>query len=181
MNENISYAGFWKRFLAFILDKLILMFATSILFVPIWILGFVGIIMNSEDGNYERFTSVSFQHNWDNEFSVAMFSAAIVVIIVVAVLNIVIEWLYFAFMESSSKQATFGKIIVGIIVTDTEGNKISFAKATGRYFGKFISGFILGIGYLLAAFTEKKQTLHDIFSSCLVVDKFNFRNETYKY
>ncbi len=181
MNENISYAGFWKRFLAYILDKLILSFVTSILFIPIWFLGLVGIIMNTEDSNFEKFTSVANQHSWDDEFSVAMLSAVVIVIIIIVLLSIIFEWLYFAFMESSSKQATFGKIIVGIIVTDLDGNRISFAKATGRYFGKFLSGFILGIGYLLAAFTEKKQALHDIISSCLVVDKFNFKNNMYNY
>ena len=77
-------------------------------------------------------------------------------------------------MESSSKQATFGKMIVGIIVTDMEGKRITFGKATGRYFGKFISGFVLSIGYLMAAFTAKKQALHDILSSCIVINKYNF-------
>ena len=77
-------------------------------------------------------------------------------------------------MESSQKQATLGKIIVGIKVTDLEGNRISFAKASGRHFGKYISAFILCIGYIMAGFTEKKQALHDILASCLVINKYNF-------
>ena len=79
--------------------------------------------------------------------------------------------IYFAFMESSARQATLGKQALGIIVTDLNGNRIYFGKATARYFGKFISGLILGIGYIMAGFTEKKQALHDMMARCLVVKK----------
>jgi uncharacterized RDD family membrane protein YckC len=79
------------------------------------------------------------------------------------------QWLYFALMESSSRQATLGKMAIGIRVTDLDGNRIGFGKATGRYFAKFLSALILGIGYLMAAFTEKKQALHDILAGTLVV------------
>jgi len=80
-------------------------------------------------------------------------------------------WLYFALMESSSKQATLGKMALSIIVTDMNGNRLTFGRATGRYFGKIISGMILMIGYIMAGFTEKKQALHDIIAGCLVVNK----------
>lgn len=80
-----------------------------------------------------------------------------------------IGWLYGAGMESSERQATFGKQIMGIRVTDLEGNRVSFARATGRYFGKIISGLLLGIGFIMAAFTERKQALHDKLANCLVV------------
>jgi uncharacterized RDD family membrane protein YckC len=84
---------------------------------------------------------------------------------------IVAMWLYFALMESSAKQATLGKMMIGVIVTDTDGNRISFGRATGRYFGKIVSSIILMIGYLMAAFTQRKQALHDIMAGCLVVRK----------
>lgn len=80
-----------------------------------------------------------------------------------------VGWLYHAWMESSSWQATLGKRLVGLRVTDMEGNRISFGRATGRYFGKLLSGFICSIGYIMAAFTEKKQALHDIMASTLVL------------
>ncbi|QVL32578.1 RDD family protein [Telmatocola sphagniphila] len=79
-----------------------------------------------------------------------------------------ILWLYFALMESSSYQGTLGKRAVGIKVTDMKGNRISFAQATGRHFARIPSSFFF-IGYLMAAFTEKKQALHDIIAGCLVV------------
>ena len=86
-------------------------------------------------------------------------------------LGLIIGWLYFAVMESSTSQGTVGKMALGIKVTDTEGNKISFLRATGRHFGKIISSIILGIGYIMIAFTQKKQGLHDMLAECLVVNK----------
>jgi len=82
-----------------------------------------------------------------------------------------IGWLYFSLMESSKLQATLGKIAVGIIVTDTEGRRISFGRATGRYFAKIISAIMIYIGFLMIAFTEKKQGLHDMLANCLVIRK----------
>jgi uncharacterized RDD family membrane protein YckC len=78
------------------------------------------------------------------------------------------DWLYEAFMESSSYQATLGKMIFGMKVTDLYGNRISFARATGRHFAKIISGMILGIGFIMAGFTERKQGLHDMLAGTLV-------------
>lgn len=170
----MSYAGFWKRFLAHILDRLILGFVTGILFIPIWFLGLLGYFIEHGQGDYEEYVYAAVQNYSQNEFSISMISNFLLIIIIIALINIVVEWLYFALMESSSKQATFGKIIVGIKVTDLDGNKISFARASGRYFSKYISGLILGIGYILAGVTEKKQALHDILASCLVINKYNF-------
>ncbi len=84
-------------------------------------------------------------------------------------ISIVIWWLYEALMESSAKQATLGKMALGIRVTDLDGNRIRFGKATGRHFAKILSALILGIGFLMAAFTERKQALHDILAGTLVV------------
>jgi uncharacterized RDD family membrane protein YckC len=78
-------------------------------------------------------------------------------------------WLYFAFQESGQRQATFGKRAMGLRVTDMEGKRISFWRATGRHFGKFLSELLLCIGYVMAGFTEKKQALHDIMADCLVL------------
>jgi uncharacterized RDD family membrane protein YckC len=84
------------------------------------------------------------------------------------VLNIVGVWLYFALQESSERQATIGKRALNIYVTDMYGRRISFGQATGRYFSKIISSLILGIGYIMAGFTEKKQGLHDMIAGTLV-------------
>ncbi|MBK6912045.1 MAG: RDD family protein [bacterium] len=86
-------------------------------------------------------------------------------------LELVIQWLYCALFESSFRQATIGKIVMNIVVTDLNYRRISFARATGRHFAKYISAIILGIGYIMVAFTEKKQGLHDILADTLVVQK----------
>ena len=86
-------------------------------------------------------------------------------------ISVIIAWLYFALFESSPNQATPGKMAVGIKVTDMDGNRISFGKASGRHFGKILSVLTVLVGYIMAAFTQKKQGLHDIVSGCLVVNK----------
>lgn len=85
--------------------------------------------------------------------------------------SLVMTWLYFAAMHSSKYQATLGKMAVSIKVTDMNGDPISFGRATGRFFGKLISSMILLIGFIMAAFTEKKQGLHDMIASTLVLKK----------
>jgi uncharacterized RDD family membrane protein YckC len=62
-------------------------------------------------------------------------------------------------------------MFLGIKVTDLNGSRIDFGRATGRYFGKFISSIILFIGFIMVAFTQKKQGLHDILADCLVVNR----------
>jgi len=78
------------------------------------------------------------------------------------------NWLYFAIMESCPLQATVGKLAIGLIVTDVNGARIGFLRATGRYFGKILSGLILFIGFIMVAFTERKQGLHDLMAGTLV-------------
>lgn len=86
-------------------------------------------------------------------------------------LNIIVGWLYFALMESSKKQATLGKLALGIIVTDLAGQRISFGAATGRYFGKILSWVPFCAGFVMAAFTERKQALHDVLIGTLVLNR----------
>ncbi len=84
----------------------------------------------------------------------------------------IIHWLYFAGMESSARQGTIGKSMMSLRVSDLDGKRISFGHATGRFFAKIVSGMIpFLIGYLMAAFTEKKQALHDLIAGTLVLGK----------
>jgi uncharacterized RDD family membrane protein YckC/Tfp pilus assembly major pilin PilA len=84
---------------------------------------------------------------------------------------IVVQWLYFALCESSAWQATPGKLALNLCVTDMHGRRIGFGQATGRYFGKILSSFILDIGFMMAGWTARKQALHDLMASCCVVRK----------
>jgi uncharacterized RDD family membrane protein YckC len=137
----MQYASFGTRFLAFLLDFIILYVISEIFDL---FLSFARIFGDSSDAS---FIGTSF------------------------LLNIVVSWLYTALYESSEKQATLGKQALGIVVTDLANDRISFARATGRYFASFLSVLTLFIGYFMAAFTEKKQTLHDLIASTLVVKK----------
>ena len=137
-----AYAGFWVRFGAIVLDGLILVSAQ-------FGLGFaIGIAMADGDGLITEEAEL-----------------------LLRVIGVVIVWLYFAIQESSSAQATIGKRACGIMVTDMNGDRISFARASGRHFAKIVSNLTLCIGYLMAAFTEQKQALHDKIANCLVVQK----------
>ena len=78
-------------------------------------------------------------------------------------------WLYFSLQESSAQQATLGKRAIGIKVTDLEGRRVSFGRATARYFSKILSGLICDVGFIMAGFTARKQGLHDMIASTLVV------------
>jgi len=84
---------------------------------------------------------------------------------------LVLAWLYYALQESSEAQATLGKRALGIKVTDEHGERIGFGRATGRHFAKIISSMTFGVGYLMAAFTQRKQGLHDMIASTLVVQR----------
>jgi uncharacterized RDD family membrane protein YckC len=138
-----DYAGFWRRFVAAIVDGIVM----NVVTFPIgFALGF-GAAMTGKSGAPEA----------------AQIGAAI--------LGAVVGWLYYALMESSSYQATLGKMALGVIVTDVDGNRIGFGRATGRYFGKIISALICYIGFIMAGFTERKQALHDMMVGCLVVTK----------
>jgi uncharacterized RDD family membrane protein YckC len=145
----VQHAGFWKRFAASLIDGLII---GAIQFV---LMG-VGVIDNSGlragPGHEE-------------------FDRSISQLFVLCGVMFVVQILYFAIMESTSKQATLGKMVLGIVVTDVEGNRISFGRAIGRNLGKIISTIMLLIGYLMIAFTAKKQGAHDMMAGCLVVVK----------
>jgi uncharacterized RDD family membrane protein YckC len=79
-------------------------------------------------------------------------------------------WLYNAYFESSEWQATLGKKVMNLVVTDLDGQRLTFGRASGRFFAKIISGLIpFGVGYIMAGFTEKRQALHDMIASCLVL------------
>jgi len=95
-----------------------------------------------------------------------------VVLEVIDFMYLMLVWaLYYGFTESSRYQATFGKLVMGLRVTNYNGEKISFLNAVGRFLGQFISLLPLGIGIFMIGWTKKKQGLHDIIASCLVIKK----------
>jgi uncharacterized RDD family membrane protein YckC len=140
---DMNYAGFWARVGAYLIDAILLSIVNMVLFTVF------GFSMMPNPAMSDQIGSGSF---W-------------LVYCVVVALNL----LYFALLESSARQATVGKMALGLIVTDTSGQRISFLRATGRYFAKILSGAILLIGFIMVAFTERKQGLHDMLASTLVL------------
>jgi uncharacterized RDD family membrane protein YckC len=155
-HPTVGYAGFWLRLVAVIIDFIVLHFVKMILFLPFGI----GVGLGMHDMFRVR-------HPHDIGELMPMLG----LVIRLAIISSIVQWLYFSLMESSSWQATLGKKALGLTVTDLEGRRINFGRATGRYFSKYISTFILGIGWLMAGFTERKQALHDIIAGTLVLRK----------
>lgn len=149
------FAGFWRRFLACVIDQLLLGVFVGALAVPIFLIGIAGATNPSASSE-------------DSTLLALLLSGMALVLVL---FSIVINWLYSAIMEASMKQATLGKMAVGIIVTDMSGGRISFGRATGRHFAKILSLLLLCIGYAMAGFTQQKQALHDILAQCLVVNR----------
>jgi uncharacterized RDD family membrane protein YckC len=154
---GVVYAGFWLRFVAYLIDSFITGIGFVILVIPLAVLtgmtSFFGRISSGDDISNDAAI-----------YTIIAFFAGLLGIV------LIVHWLYFAWSESSSWQATVGKKMLNLKVTDMEGQPVTFARASGRFFGKIITGMIpLGIGYILAGFTEKKQAVHDMIASCLVV------------
>jgi len=146
----MRYAGFWRRFLASIIDNIILFIVS----------GIIGIIISIMTDFLLTYLGRSPQN------------IQIVSTILGFINGIIINWLYSTIFESSYLQATPGKMAIGIIVSDYDGEQISFARANARHWGKIISSVILMAGFIMAAFTNKKQALHDIMAGCLVIKKY---------
>jgi uncharacterized RDD family membrane protein YckC len=152
------YAGFWLRVVAHIIDVVVLLVVYGILFL-------IGIAMVGV-GSIENMA-----RNMDHGNAEPP-AALITMLVFVFILAVFASWIYYAYMESSPNQGTLGKMALGLIVTDLQGRRIGFGHATGRFFSKIITGMIpLGIGYIMAGFTEKKQALHDMIAATLVLRK----------
>lgn len=145
--ESSEYAPVWRRFLAGVIDiSIVLLVVLPGVIAFFWIVEVVtGLLgMNPEGGR---------------------FLAGVAAVL----LGVIGDWLYHARMQSSRRQATFGKQFMGLKVTGLGGEPISFGQATGRHFAKFLSTFALLGGFFVAAVTRKKQALHDMVAGTLVV------------
>jgi uncharacterized RDD family membrane protein YckC len=147
----VQYGGFWIRVVAAIVDFFIV---RVVLFPVKAIFGLGGLALGGFDMH-------SYRHGMALPYFI--FGSG-----VIALITFGASWLYEALMESSSYQATIGKMIFGLKVTDLYGNRIDFARATGRHFAKILSGLVLGIGFIMVGFTERKQGLHDMLAGTLV-------------
>ena len=156
---RVDYAGFWMRFFAWMIDGALLTGIAFIVLGRLVNLARVGSIFSDDLQPLD---------DMDDWYAVLGLGATLAFVL----FYILIGWLYHAFMESSPWQGTIGKRALGIVVTDINGGRINFGRASGRFFGRLVSNMIpLGIGYILAGFTQQKQALHDLISNCLVLRK----------
>ena len=147
-SSSVQYAGFGKRLAAYVIDWLVIGAVQSAIFA-VMLLIIVGSVMNP-------FTDPA--------------ATSVGVIMLFLPLLLPSAWLYFSLQESSTSGATIGKRAMGLRVTDTNGQRITFLHATGRYFGKIISSCVFGVGYLMIAFTDRHQGLHDMMAATYVLD-----------
>ncbi len=142
---GVGYGGFWIRVVAAIIDGILVRVVVSPIHLVFGGLGLAGMMSGI------------------HPLGLAVLGGGVTFIA-----TLFGSWLYEAFMESSSYQATLGKMIFGMKVTDLNGSRISFERATGRYFAKWLSAMVLCIGYIMVGFTERKQGLHDLLAGTLV-------------
>lgn len=150
-----AYSGFWRRFLASLIDFLIVG-------IPFWLVILALILHGERFGYHYTANPRAGQSPLTGGPSDPALAALEIVFAVPG-------WLYDALFVSSRHQATIGQMLLGIRVTDVEGRRISFGRASGRHFAAILSGAILGIGYLMIIWTERKQALHDIIAGTLVL------------
>jgi uncharacterized RDD family membrane protein YckC len=158
-HPTVLYAGFWLRVVAYLIDSLVLGLVFMAFFIPFammtGLVGFFGRIHPGADPQDIR-----------NMMGGTFFLGLLVIV----TLGFLGGWLYHAMMESSDWQATLGKKALNLRVTDMTGARVTFNRASGRHFGKIITGLIpFGVGFMLAGLTERKQALHDMLASCLVL------------
>lgn len=153
-NESTEYAGFWIRFIAYIIG-----FLEFIIVLPL--LGLFGVKV------FELSTLRDLE-NADPELLVPVIASAITGLSLTVLL---ITWFYYALLHSGARQASVGKMALGLKVTDINGDRLTFALASLRYFSKILSGLLMMIDYIMAGFTPKKQALHDYIANTYVVRK----------
>ena len=162
MSSSSHYAGFWMRFVAVVIDGFILSILQNLIIFPV--LGLFGL---SFMAGFSDFNPMMLEEEEILEMLPALMGAIGGIMAISGLVSI----LYYAIMESGKYQATLGKMALGIQVTDENGNGLSFFKSVIRQIGKYFSGCFLMIGYIMAAFTSKKQALHDMMAGALVVKK----------
>ncbi|MCX6684288.1 MAG: RDD family protein [Methanoregula sp.] len=154
------YAGLGRRLIAFVVDAILIL-----------LMGIVVITFFSLTNGIRYVYYLSVQRAAIDSLTEAgtVDAALSPIIAALGMLIIIIPWLYFAGFESSRSQATPGKLLMRVVVTDLEGNKPTFARVTLRHFAKFISALIIFLGFLMIGLTKKRQGLHDKIAGCLVL------------
>jgi uncharacterized RDD family membrane protein YckC len=161
---TVQRAGFWIRVAAGLFDLLILAIPV-IVFVSFLSVGM---------GSWVAFLDL---HPGESPDQIhALFGPTFLVLTLV--FFVLIEWLYFAILESSSWRATLGKRLLGLQVGDVDGNPVRFLRASGRFFGGRLLMQMPSVGlyYFLVdcaciGMVPGKRAIHDMLAGCLVLRK----------
>jgi uncharacterized RDD family membrane protein YckC len=140
LSDRNSYGGFWIRFAAYFVDF-------GILLIPMLLISFLVRSVTPVSDQMDQ-AATNFE---------------------ITILSWLVCWVYMAAFLSSPWQATVGKKCCGLKVVDYNGGRISFGRASGRYFAAFFSWVLLCIGFIMIAWTSRRQGLHDMMASTLVV------------
>jgi uncharacterized RDD family membrane protein YckC len=156
MTNKLNYAGFWRRLSASLIDVLI---SLPILISIIYLFGL------------EKYLEITIDDNFN---SYAKNQYFILNRLLIDLISITVVATYSILSISSTKQATIGKRIFNIYVTDINGAKLTRLKATKRFFASiFLTTTTLGIGLLIIAFTKEKTALYDILCATRVIRRTN--------
>jgi uncharacterized RDD family membrane protein YckC len=159
---RVVYAGLWKRFAAAFIDNFVTTALSYMLLIPFTLI-FGLSAAGLASGNSNPFAD----------------GASIALIAVIYLIMILLPVVYFGWMHSSSYQASLGKMAVTIKVVRSDGQRITFWRGFLRHLAYLLfTLFTCGLGVivcgLMAAFTERKQALHDMICDTLVVDKWAY-------
>ncbi|WP_071395507.1 RDD family protein [Bacillus tuaregi] len=165
--ENKEYGGFWLRLAAYLIDSIIVGIPLSIISILILVFFF-----GTSDITYLIMADPEYMDTAMTDDEALSFLATYLgSIFVTSIVSICVAVAYFAGLHASKWQATIGKKMLGLKVTNLRGERISFWRGLGRYLAmSFLSG-ILFIGYIMVGLTEKKQGLHDLIAGTIVVKK----------
>ena len=163
-----QYGSFFKRLVAHLADVII---ATLLAGIVVLIMGMLMAATGLLAGiSLELFDSLFYMNDPADFFRHLMVGLPVASILFLGFVFNLLYWFYFALFESSPRQATPGKMMLGLFVTDMHGRRITFGRAFGRTIGKILSQMFCWLGYILALFTARKQALHDLMASTLVLE-----------
>ncbi len=152
---SLPYGGFWIRFLAYFIDRIVVGVVAAPFYFILLVPRLIPIIQNAQRTGEPP--------------SPEMIGAILGAAFTFGLVALGCVWLYDALLTSSSWQGTVGKKVLRLKVTDEAGNRIGFGRATGRFFGKILSGMIMYIGFIMVGFTDRKRGLHDMLAGTLVM------------
>jgi uncharacterized RDD family membrane protein YckC len=149
------YAGFWPRLGGWLIDQLIIAIPFNIVTDLLVSYNQPTVTTTTDAGNNVHI-------HWHGDW---------LTLGLLLLASSVTTWLYSSILQSSSRQATVGQGALGLVITDLDGNRISFARASGRYLATFLTSLTFGIGYLMMIWTKRKQTLQDKIAGTVVIPK----------